>query len=251
MHLRHLVVLLAAFAAGDAAANQNWTGFHVGAHAGQGRGSSDVDVTLGGAWSIESQGLRDHVTSSFSTGLDPEGAAWGVQLGYRFALDNGVVLGGEFDYSQLDLDDRRQTGLQPVPTFGSLSYDFGNRIELDNQLSLRATLGYAFDRHLLYLTAGWTRVDALAQASMRSNGGYDKLGRRSDTLDGSVFGAGYEYAFGNRWSLRAEYLHSDVDALRYDTAYQPGSTFLDPPYTESVRQDLDFGVLRIGVNYTF
>jgi hypothetical protein len=57
---------------------------------------------------------------------------------------------------------------------------------------------------LFFVTGGWSQVDAEAVATVASNGGYLKAGRRSDTLDGSVWGAGYEFDFGNRWSLRAE-----------------------------------------------
>jgi outer membrane immunogenic protein len=251
MDKRTLALLASCLLAGSANAADHWTGFHLGGHVGQARGNSDVSVTLGDSWSIESQALRDDVASGFSTGLDPKGTVYGVQAGYRHGFANGMVLGAEFDYGRLNLDDSRQTGLQPAPSVPSLSYDYGNRIDLDKQLSLRATLGYAADRHLFYLTGGWARVDATASASMSSNGGYSKLGGYSDTRSGRVIGAGYEYAFGNRWSLRAEYLHNDFDDLRYDTAYQPGSTFVSPPYSERVRQDLDYGVLRVGVNYTF
>ena len=134
---------------------------------------------------------------------------------------------------------------------GQQDDDFGNRVEIDSQWSLRAKFGYAFDRHLLFVTAGWTQVDVDASAGVVSSGGYDKLGRASDSLDGSVYGAGYAFSFGNGWSLRAEYLRSDVDDLRFDTAYRPGSTFVDPPYRESLRQTLDFDVFRVGVDYRF
>ena len=179
------------------------------------------------------------------------GAAYGLQLGYRFQFQNHLVLGFELDYSQLDLDDSRSTGPTPVPSFPFLSYDFSNSIELDDMATLRATLGYAFNNHLLYATGGWARVDAEATAGVISNGGYNKFGRKADRIDGITWGVGYEYDFGNQWSLRAEYLMTDMDDLRFDTEYQPGSTFVSPSYDESVRQDLDIDLLRIGVNYRF
>ncbi|KAF1721741.1 outer membrane protein [Pseudoxanthomonas wuyuanensis] len=237
--------------ANAAAANGDWTGWYIGGHAGYGNGDSEARIDLGGQWSIESQQLRDHVASSWSTDLDPSGSAYGVQLGYQYQFQNNLVLGMELDYSQLGMDDARRTGLTPVPSIPSLSYDFGNSIELDNKLALRAKLGYVINRHLLFATAGWTRVDAEASAGVVSNGGYNKLGGRSDRVDGVEWGLGYEFDFGNRWSLRAEYLRTDADDLRYDTVYQPGSSFVSPAYTESVRQDVDFSIFRLGVNYRF
>ena len=48
------------------AQDADWTGAYVGVHAGYGTGSSDTDVALSGAWTTESQALRDHVTTNFA-----------------------------------------------------------------------------------------------------------------------------------------------------------------------------------------
>jgi opacity protein-like surface antigen len=252
MHKRlSLLIALSLAAPAALAANGDWTGWHLGGHAGHGSGNSDADVTLGGQWSIESQALRDHVSSTWSTGLDPSGSAYGLLFGYDHQFASGFVLGGELDYSKLGIDDSRATGPQPVPSAPSLSYDFANSIELDDKWSARLRFGYASGRHLFFATAGWIQVDAEATAAVASNGGYLKLGRQSDTVDGVEWGVGYEFDFGNQWSLRGEYLMADLDDLRYDTEYQPGSTFVTPAYLESVRQDLDFDTFRIALNYRF
>lgn len=253
MHKR-ITILAAALLLGagtTASASSDWTGWHVGGHAGHGSGSSDVTMTLGGQWSSESQALRDHVTATGSTELDPSGAAYGLQFGYDHQFASGFVLGAELDYSALNIDDSRQTGLQPTPPFPSLSYDFGNSIELDSQWSLRGRFGVASGQHLFYATAGWVQIDAEATATMTSNGGYNKLGATSETLDGFEWGVGYEYAFGNQWSLRAEYLATDVDDFSFDTDYVPGSSFVTPAYLETIDQDLDFDVFRVGISYRF
>ena len=44
---------------------------------------------------------------------------------------------------------------------------------------------------------------------------------------------------------------TDLDDLRYDTDYLPGSTFTSPAYLESVRQDVDFDTFRISLDYRF
>lgn len=252
MHKRLSALIALTLLAGTAsAAEHDWTGWHVGLHAGHGSGSSDARVALGGQWSVESADLREHVASTWSTDLDPSGNAYGVQFGYARHFDNDLVFGVEVDYSWLGVDETRRTGAQPVPTIPGLSYDFANSIELDDMASLRATLGYAFDRHLVYATAGWARVDAEASAGVVSNGGYDKFARHDDRLDGTVFGVGYAVGFGDGWSLRVEYLRSNVDELRFDTEYQPGSTFVSPSYDETVRQDVDLDVLRVGIDYRF
>lgn len=233
------------------AANEDWTGWHMAGHAGHASGDSDARISLGDGWAIETQVLRDDVSGAWSTNLEPSGSAYGLLLGYDHQFGNGFVLGAELDYAMLDVSERRSTGLQPTPSAPTLSYDFSNSIELDNQLSLRARLGFAQGRHLFYATAGWIQVDAEATASVTSNGGYLKLGRHGDTLDGVEWGVGYAFEFGNQWTLRGEYLMADLDDMRYDTDYLPGSTFTTPAYLESVRQDLDFDTFRLVLGYRF
>lgn len=233
------------------AAEGGWTGWYVGANAGRGNGESEARVALGGQWSIESQALRDHVVSFWSTDLDPGGSAYGLQFGYNHAFDGGFVLGAELDYSQLNIDDSRSTAQVPTPPFPTLSYAVDNDVEANNMATLRGKIGYAADRHLFYLTGGFAQVDVDASAQILSNGGYSKLGTHSERLDGSQWGAGYEFDFGNQWSARIEYLRTNLDDLRYDTVYLPGSTFVTPAYTETFTQDLDFDTVRVGVNYRF
>lgn len=246
-----LIALLCLASPAAMAANGDWTGWHVGGHAGHASGDSRADVSLGGEWSIETQALRDDVSSAWSTDLEPDGSAFGLLFGYDHQFASGFVLGAELDYASLDISDSRATGPLPAPSVPSLSYDYGNTIELDDKWSLRARFGYASGRHLFFASAGWVQVAASASASVASNGGYLKLGSQSDTLDGFEWGLGYAFDFGNQWSLRGEYLMTDLDDLRYDTDYLPGSTFTSPAYLESVRQDVDFDTFRISLDYRF
>lgn len=246
-----LLLASALASTGAFAADGDWTGWHVGGHIGHASGDSRADVTTGGTWSAETPALRDFVESSWSADLGPSGTTYGLLFGYDHQFDGGFVLGAELDYSHLGLDDTRQTGPLEVPTFPGLTYDFGNRIDLDNRLALRARLGFASGPHLFYLTAGWVQVDAEARTSVASNGDYLKAGRTSEDLDGTEWGAGYEYDLGNQWSVRLEYLATDLDDMDYVTEYLPGSAFLDPPYSEAVSQDLDFDTYRIGFSYRF
>ncbi|HEU0153508.1 MAG TPA: outer membrane beta-barrel protein [Arenimonas sp.] len=252
--MKHRLLILAAsclLSTSALAATGDWSGWYVGIHAGHASGDADTRPTLGGAWSSESQALRDEVVDGWSASFDPSDSTYGVQIGMLHQFANGFVLGGELDHSQLHFEESRATGPVPTTTFPSLSYDFGNTLDADSKLSLRGRFGYASGRHLFYLTGGWARVDVDAVATVASNGNYLKRGAASESLDGTEFGAGYEFDFGNQWSLRAEYLRTNVDDLRFDTAYVAGSAFVDPPYTESFRQDLDFDAFRIGLSYRF
>lgn len=252
--MKHRLLILAAsclLSTSALAANGDWSGWYVGVHAGHSSGDADARATLGGQWSSESQDLQDYVSDTWSTRFDLSDSTYGVYVGMLHQFDNGFVLGGELDHSQLHLEESRATGPVPTDPFPTLTYDFGNAIDVESKLALRARVGYASGRHLFYLTGGVARVEADAVATVESNGNYLKRGVASETLDATEIGAGYEFDFGNQWTLRAEYLRTDVDDFRFDTVYEPGSAFVDPPYTESFRQDLDFDVFRIGLSYRF
>lgn len=250
MFKRLSILVAASLLSANAMASDNWTGWYVGGNAGYSRGTSDVETTLGGAWSSESAALQSHVVNEMSPSLDPDGVQYGVQLGYNHSFGN-FLLGGELSYNRMNMDDNRQTGPKATAPFPSLTYDVGNRAEVDDELALRIKLGYAGDRHAVYGTVGMARVDATYTASITSNGNYRKRNSEADNLHGVQFGVGYEYDFGNNWSLRAELLRTNLEDTDFVTEYQPGSSFVTPAYIENVNQDLDYTTLRIGVNYRF
>ncbi len=250
--LKRLSVLIAAsLLSTTAMAADGWTGWHVGGHAGQSSGESDARVALSGQWSIEGQALRDHVTSAWSTDLDPDGTSYGLQFGYDHEFDGGFLIGGELDYSKIGADDSRSTAQVPTTPFPSLSYAVGNSVEINNTAALRLKVGYGTDRHLVYLTGGWVRADADASAEILSNGNYSKIGTASESLSGTQFGLGYAFDFENNWSMRVEYMRNNLDDMTYDTVYRPGSTFVTPAYNETFTQDADFDTFRVGIDYRF
>ncbi len=251
MYKRLSLLLATALLSTSAMATDNWSGWYVGASVGHGSGNSEARTTLGDSWASESQALRDHVTDAMSADLDPSGGQYGVQIGYNHLFSGGFLLGGELSYTSLSMDDSRVDGPRPTTPFPSLSYTTGNQIEVDDELALRARFGYANGQHLIYGTVGYARVDADMAAGIVSNGNYMKYGSTADNLHGVQFGVGYEYSFGNNWSLRGEYSRTNLEDSDFETAYLPGSSFVTPPYSESINQDLDYDSLRVGVNYRF
>jgi len=94
--------------------------------------------------------------------------------------------------------------------------------------SLRGRVGYAWDRTLLYGTAGIAFTNGYIEGP-----GIDE----SETLVGWTAGVGVEHAFTDNWSARIEYRYSDYGGAGF------GLGFGDIDVTEH-------GV-RIGVSYKF
>ncbi len=136
------------------------------------------------------------------------GYALGGQVGYNYQLAGGMVLGVETDISLTGIDS------------GAFNNDYVG--------TLRGRVGYAFDRIMLYATAG------LAYAG----GEFEAGGLTADrTHYGYALGLGMEGAITPNMSVRLEYLFTDYSTR----SYQPLAGSLG----------FDTSVLRAGVNYRF
>ena len=195
-----------------AAAPFSWSGLYVGAHGGYGWGKDrffDGSI-IGGE------------TSNF----DPRGGFGGLQIGYNQQLGGtNWVLGTEFDISWGRLKDSALSSTIALP--GTIKIDmFGTD---------RARLGYAFDRTLVYVTGGmaWSNNDVgLTGGALRNFDGYHV---------GWTAGAGLEYAFDPRWSVKIEYLYADLGKSKH---------LLLGGIPESTN-GLSLNMVRAGINYRF
>ncbi|MGU3496616.1 outer membrane protein [Xanthobacteraceae bacterium A53D] len=196
----------------------SWTGFYLGGHAGY-------------AWSNNTYSVYD---ATFATTYDynlGSGDSWvlGLQGGYNYQFANNVVLGLEADISWTGIGGGGNY-IAAGPLFGTTSSLGG---DLDYYGTIRARLGYAFDRWLPYVTGGaaWGHV----------NNGTFYGQDTSSTNWGWTVGAGVEYAITNNFTARLEYLYIDLDGNKYSDVFTG----------DSLSTSLDMSVLRVGVNYKF
>lgn len=241
--------LVASLLSLNAIAEENsWTGFYVGGNLGYANADSDSKVTLGGDWSGETPAYQQFFINNSQDKQNPSGTSYGFQAGYDHQLESNFILGIEIDYSELDIDESRQTPLLDDGAFG-VDIAFSNKVKLNHSYSLRSKLGYAFDKTQLYLTAGvaWTSAE-FSSTAINEFGNYDRLGKKSKTLSSAIWGVGVEHKFFDNISAKLEYLKFNGDDTRYDTISGPGDNFL---FTERFKVDLDYDVIRAGINYRF
>ena len=176
-----------------AAPSYNWSGSYIGINAGYGFGS------FSGA-----------AGSQFK---NPSNFVGGGQIGYNQQLANKVVVGveGDFDYS----------GLQ-----GKAS-SAGAKARLDTLGTVRGRVGYAFDRVMPYVTAGY----AGGNEKVTLPGSTNSSGWRN----GYAVGAGVDYAITNNVSARVEGLYVG----------------LENKTTAVGKLGNDLGIVRTAVNYKF
>jgi outer membrane immunogenic protein len=246
-----LLALVAGIASSGVASAEDWSGFYVGGDLGYSSGDASSKVDLSGQWTIESTALQSGVRNLWSTDLEPDGTSFGVHAGINHQLSNNVVFGGEVGYEYMDVSASRLSPQTATPAGPSPTYAPGNSVEAKGAFSARAKLGYSFENLLGYVTLGYSTVDVDASAEVISNGGYTKKGVGSDWVGGLSYGLGAEFKLSEAWSMRGEYQRVELDEISFATAYRAGSTFVTPPYNETVTQDLELNTIRIGVNYNF
>lgn len=175
----------------------NWTGFYIGANAGYG-------------WADSSFG-------------DADGFIGGGQIGYNWqGIGSPFVFGVEADLQFSDMN--------TSATVGAVTADG----DVDAFGTLRARLGYAFDRAMIYGTGGLaftkTKLTLSAPGVSISDDSWST---------GWTLGAGVEWAFMPNWSAKLEYLYVDSGDIDLTLA------------GTSVTGDYDFSVVRAGLNYRF
>jgi outer membrane immunogenic protein len=152
-----------------------WTGFYVGVNAGWGwRDDNSTPVILSPG--VGTPGLAGRLDFSGDDG----GFTGGGQIGYNYQIGS-FVIGAEADIQWADTGNNQSVVFVPAPGFSGvfLPGDFSSNAP-DWFGTLRARLGFAVDRFLIYGTAGlaYTEDDA-----------------------GWVAGGGVEWALPTNWNM--------------------------------------------------
>lgn len=177
-----------------------WTGFYVGAQ-------------IGGGWGRSELG---------NISYNANGVVGGLHAGYNMQFGS-IVAGLEGDFEATSLKGSAAVG-------GALL-----KTRAPWQGSVRARVGVAFDRALIYATGG------VAVAQLKNDIFVPPFAfGTTSTRAGWTLGAGVEYAINNNWSVRAEYRYTDFG--RYNTTFFPLGT---------ARTRFKENTVRVGVSYRF
>lgn len=217
--------------------NFSWTGGYIGVNAGYGWGDFDHSVQAkapegksplpGTPESEIVYEILDQATYSSAS----DGFVGGVQLGYNWQLSQFLV-GFEADFQGASINGSVSGGADP--------YGFYADSKIDWYGTVRARIGYVpAERFLIFATGGlaYGHVE-----SYMNYAGYESS--VSETKSGHAVGGGVEYAFDKNWSLKTEYLYTDlgtIDKLEAQRGYRKFSA----------ETEASFQVVRLGLNYKF
>ena len=187
----------------------NWSGFYLGLNAGGALGTASQTAS-GGAGSAS---------------VKEPGFIGGAQFGANYQTGL-VVWGFEADYDASTQD-------QSLPA-GALA---GSTAKMPWLATLRGRVGWAFDRTLLYGTAG------AAAGELRSMTAIPAGNTGTSVTYGSwIAGAGIEYGMTDNLSARAEYLYLDKNNIATGVVGPPATT---------ITSHLQNNLIRAGLNYRF
>ena len=206
----------------------SWTGGYIGVNAGYAGGKFNHPGSSKGYDTV----WDEDIDESGSIDITSSGFAGGGQIGYNWQFDNNVVAGIEADFQGSNLKGEAKF------SDDDFTIKAGTKVEWFG--TLRARLGYTpIDRFMVYATGGY------AYGKVKSYADFDGYGvSKSKTKSGWTVGAGAEYAIDNNWTLKTEYLYTDL-----------GKTNLINYVEDGVRNKLDakvkFHTVRVGLNYKF
>jgi len=243
----------------------SWTGFYVGANIGGGWGNRDVGYTPNDPLSA---GIFP--TGFPLTSFDMSGVVGGLQLGYNWQFNRNWLVGFETDF---DWSDVRGSGSSPLSNPNLANGAPPLAINADEHIkwfgTVRARLGYLpTDNLLVYATGGFAygKVEHTANIFNGSSfifggtappfalnclTGVCYAGSSNHTSTGWTVGGGIEYAFWQKWTVKADYLYirlDDSSVTMLATSVPIGAA------TPSINANFgrtNINVARIGVNYRF
>ncbi len=223
-----------------------WTGCYVGINGGW--IGSDQDVTSHADDSFGGFTPAERLASTNTFSPDGSGGTAGGQFGCQWQWGS-VVLGGEWDWNWSGLEEDNVYRITD-PIFAPDVINQSTHTQLDWFMTARARLGWAaWDRFMIYATGGlavgaydsYTSVDFVPGNVAN---GAEHFGSYREKRIGYAVGGGFEWAFANNWSAKAEFLYLDFDTFDY-------RAFETTTRVWKTEIDAQEYVVRVGLNYLF
>lgn len=200
----------------------NWTGLYLGLAGGAATGDFDYDVDVTGFGNV--------LGAEVSAG----GIFGGGQVGYDYQWGN-VVVGAVADIFATDIDADISVS---TPLLGGVGVSATS--ELKYYGTVRARVGYAYDRFLAYGHGGFAYGETEQTVTYFEPGFSASVETDSGNKTGWVVGGGFEYAVTDAISVQTEYSYVD---LGRDTLYSDGDF--------SITEDVTFHAVKAAVNFRF
>ena len=250
----------------------NWTGFYIGANAGYGWSDPTVSYTPNdiNAFLSTCGNQRGDGTCIPPASFNIAGAVAGGQIGYNWQLNSNWLVGLETDLDWSGIKGQSGPSNFILNSVGPSSFVANERIDWFG--TLRARVGFLpISPLLVYGTGGVAYGGVKANAFMpnpvsvggggNTNGGFSYTcsagqincftGSSTQTLVGWTLGAGGEYMINNNLTLKVEYLYVNLGHFSGVNSVAVSSGAFAPSSFTANYSDVNFSVVRGGVNWKF
>jgi outer membrane immunogenic protein len=229
----------------------NWSGCYGGANLGGGTSATNFGSTVDpGTYLVAPD--PGSVGADGSGSKNAIGVLGGGQLGCNWQTGTFVLgVEGDFDYFRSNPNINNNTAATGISLANGSPIAITQSLTTNFLATVRPRVGIAADRNFAYVTGGVAFTNVSYAESYTDGNGAPGPGAGIATASRSLFGwtagAGWEYAFADRWSVKAEYLIAGFPTTNaLGTIVAPGGT-----NTLHGSADLVVQLLRAGVNFKF
>ena len=227
----------------------NWTGIYVGLNGGwtgswidRAQNSGTDTGTAGLGTAIQQGAIPTQVT------LHDNGFVGGGQLGLNWQFAGNWVAGLEADFDGISARSNVAVAFPGDAVIPPITTTYSR--ELDSVGTVRARLGYLSSSALLWyattgLAYGRTKFGTAAACQLWTPPCGPTTVSSPPMSSGWTFGGGVEWQFVPGWSLRAEYLYTDLGTLTNTVTYGYGNN----RSSLSSRLDESDNIVRVGFSY--
>lgn len=249
-----LMCVLVFAAATAAAAERDWRGDHWGVFVAHTSAttplSTSTDFVAPGYDLVAGSFFQDSsvpaVTASGRGSISLSGNSAGVSWGRDWQVGRQVS-GIDLDLGRLNLRGSRSAG-GPYPCCAAWGYQVAQSIDTEWVVTARGRIGHAFNRSLVYVTAGavLARIHVRARFAENSEDAQATTAL-SKSQWGWALGVGYEYGLEDRWSVNAEVLHLDLGRASSASNNMVSSFGAYPAHLFTTQTRLRANQVRVGL----
>ena len=222
-----------------------WAGCYLGVNVGGGTSGTNFGSAVDPGTYLAA-GDAATVAGSGSGGANADGIPAGAQAGCNFQSGTLVYgLEGDFDYFHTDPQFNNNTNTLA----NGNAFAVAQSLTTNFLATVRPRIGIAADRNLAYITGGaaFTSVSYTTSYVDANTPPGTGTASASRALVGWTAGAGWEYAWADHWTVRAEYLLASFPTTNaLGTIAGAGGT-----NTLHGSTDLVIQLVRAGVNFKF
>lgn len=233
-----------------------WSGFYAGANAGVAWSNSNVDTAIattgtpaGGGSAVPPGDVTAINATRHFDSVHHTGFTGGLEAGYNYVMDGGFLLGVETDINVYDITGSRATTLQSRTLINPpTTYTLTQEVDTDFLWNLRARVGYAMDKFLIFASGGLAVTSTQYKSDFvdsRNPGNRVALDSNDNGKTGWTIGGGAAYAITPNISIKGEYLYTDFGHSEFTATSTNG--FL----TYAADAHLKSHMFRAGVDYHF